>query len=158
MATTATTAQTGYGFKFGVGPASTSAGPQVGATYVEVKYLKTCSWSGSKNDTDDVTNTDSPNGIKEFIPTLTDPGEYKISGHRNSADPGLIALKAAYIAKVNYDFQLIYPMATGQTTGGDKEVFSGLVTDFSIDLTIDKAITFTATVKISGAATDTAGS
>jgi predicted secreted protein len=128
--------------------------------YAKVAELKTLDFSGSKNDTEDVTNFDSAGRAKEFVVTLLDMGEIKIAGNYIVTDTGQTAFRAAFNsgAKLSFEIQLPINVPAGQTTTGDLWVFIGAVTELDNTLSYDKAIQFSATVKVSGLITVTPGS
>jgi hypothetical protein len=47
-------------------------------TYTEVKQIKTTQYSGTKMDTEDITNMDSPGAFREYAPTLNDGGQLAV--------------------------------------------------------------------------------
>jgi predicted secreted protein len=129
-------------------------------TYTKVAELKTLDFSGSKNDTEDVTNFDSAGRAKEFVVTLLDMGEIKISGNYIVTDAGQTAFRAAFLSGLKLSFEIQLPINTnaGQTTSGDVWTFLGAVTELDNTFAYDKAITFSATVKVSGLIDVTPGS
>lgn len=138
-----------------------SIGPVVGTetpTFTEIGEVKNASISGRKYSTVDVTNFDSPNAYQEFIATVIDPGSISCSGNYVSSDAGQIALNAAFAAGEVYMFELQLPKGPGQMTKGDQYAFGALVESFDISVEPSKEISFTASLKISGAITFTAGS
>lgn len=128
---------------------------------MQVAEIKTISWSGAQADTEDVTSMDSVGAYKETIVTLLDPGEISLSGNRVSGDAGQQAFNDAYgqREKISCKIQLpINPLA-GQTTTGDLYSFDAWVTQPAlVDLQYDKAISFSAKIKITGPVTLTQGS
>jgi len=117
--------------------------------------------------TEDTTTLDTAGGVRTFIKTLQDPGELTIEGEYESADPGQVLLQSSFATLSNsangaaWPFLLLYPtnLQGGQTVNGDSDAFSGLVTDWSVgEAEPDKPLTFSATVKVTGAVTFTEGS
>jgi hypothetical protein len=109
--------------------------------------------------TEDVTTLDAANPYRQFIKALLDQGEAEGSGFWESADPGQIALYAAFLAPsnqangANYPFKLVLPVnkAGGQTTTGDTATFSALVTKFAMgEGDPGKPIPYKFTLKING--------
>jgi len=152
MADLVSKAFTGKGTVFSIGTAG------VTPTYTGVSELKTFSFSGTKNDTEDVTNSDSAGRAREFLVTLLDSGEISVSGNYVASDAGQIAFRAAFNSGVILPFKIQLPLAPGQTTLGDLFTFLGLVTENALDLQFDKATSFAGKVKISGLITYTEGS
>ncbi len=121
-----------------------------------VAEIKTMSWSGAQADTEDVSNMDSPNAYKESVVTMLDSGEVSLSGNRISGDAGQTAFNTAYgnRAKISCKIELPIATAAGQTAQGDVYTFDAWVTQPTlVDLQYDKAITFSAKVKITGPVT-----
>jgi predicted secreted protein len=151
MAYTGSKAFTGKGTIFSIG--TTGATP----TFTPVSELKTFAFSGAKNDTEDITNSDSLGRAREFLVTLLDSGEISITGNYVGGDAGQVAFRAAFNSGSILPFKMQLPTAPGQTTTGDLFTFSGLVVESNPDTQFDKAITFSAKVKISGMITITPG-
>ena len=105
--------------------------------------------------TEDVTNLDSDS--REFIPTLLDSGSFDIAGSRIGTDAGQIALESAFVGLKRPNFKITMPLAPGQTTGGDAFAFAGLVQESNFTLAVDKAVSFSAKIKVSGKITETPG-
>ena len=112
--------------------------------------------------TEDVTTLDTPNTGRRKIKTLLDQGEMQISGEWESADPGQVALAAAFssaaiaVYGTAYPFKIALPIdiAGGQTTTGDTITFNAHVTGWEIDdVEIDKVVAFSAALTIDGAIT-----
>jgi len=119
--------------------------------------VKTFQFSGGKNDTEDVTNSDSTGRAKEFIVTLLDSGQLKCGGNYVGGDAGQLALRDAFKSGLLTDFSLVLPKTAAQQTSGDKFAFSAVVEESNIDVQYDKAITWSGSLKISGVITFTAG-
>ena len=144
-------AYTGKGTVLGI---ATIAAPTVFTTVAE---LKTFSFSGTKNDTEDVTNSDSTGRAHEFIVTLLDSGEISIAGNYVGGDVGQIAFRAAFNAGSVVPFKMTLPVGPGQTTSGDVFAFIGAVVENALSVEYNKANSFSAKVKISGVISYTAG-
>ena len=136
-------------------------------TYTVVNKIKKVTPPKPKWGTEDVTTLDTPNTGRLKIKTLLDNGEVQISGEWESADPGQVALAAAFssaaiaVYGTAYPFKIALPIdiAGGQTTTGDTSTFNALVTGWEIDdVEIDKVVGFTASLTISGPITFTEGS
>ena len=124
-------------------------------TFTLVGEVKTISQSGRQVSTEDVTNMQS--SAKEFIPTLVESGTWDISGNRVGSDLGQVAMETAFSSLVIHDFKVVLPLANGQTTSGDTFAFTALVQDLNYSVSVDKAVTFTAKLKVSGTIALTAG-
>jgi predicted secreted protein len=151
MANPVSRAFTGKGTVLSIGTA--------GATpvYTSVSELKTYNFSGAKNDTEDITNSDSAGRAREFLVTLLDSGEISIAGNYVASDAGQVAFKAGFNSGLILPFKLQLPVAPGQTTSGDVMTFLGLITENDISLQFDKVISFAAKIKLSGIITYVSG-
>ena len=151
MADATTKAFTGKGTIYSIGTSGTTP------TYTAVSELKTFAFSGTKNDTEDVTNSDSAGRAREFLVTLLDSGEISIAGNYVAGDAGQVAMRAAFNSGAILSHKMVLPMSPAQTTSGDTFTFLGLVVENNLDVQFDKALTFAAKVKVSGVITYTAG-
>jgi len=126
--------------------------------FTTVGETKSFAGPNLKNDTADVTNTQSPNGVKEFISTLTDPGEVSTTVNYVPGDAGQQAVKDALIAKAVTPFTLSLPPASiadpSNKTPGFWS-FDGLVTEYNVDMPLDKESTVAIKIKVSGLPTYT---
>ncbi|HEV2463548.1 MAG TPA: hypothetical protein VGT04_07075 [Acidobacteriaceae bacterium] len=119
--------------------------------------IKSVPFKAGKWETADVTNFQSGSD-REFITTVRDNGTVDLAGNRVSGDAGQQAIEAAYSSGGISAFTLQLPLASGQSTSGDKYTFNALVVsrDFTVDVT--KEIDWQVSLKISGAVTFAAGS
>ncbi len=142
----------------GIGLGTTLSIGTTGATpvFTPVGEIKTISQSGRQVSTEDVTNMLS--SAKEFIPTLVDSGTWDISGNRIGADAGQIEMEAAFQGLTLVPFKIQLPKTGAQTTAGDSFAFTALIQELDYSIAVDKAVTFTAKLKVSGLITETAGS
>jgi hypothetical protein len=118
--------------------------------------------------TEDITTLNNADSYRRFLKTLIEGGEIQIEGNWESADPGQIALAAAFnsapIATYGQNFGFLLMLQTdvvgGQTVSGDQWSYpSCLVTDFVLgEAEVDKRVPFSATLKINAAPVFTAGS
>lgn len=124
--------------------------------FTAVLELKSITQSGRSVATEDVTSMESD--AREFVPTLLDSGQFEITGNRIATDVGQLALETAMTGLVLHNFKLILPKQAGQTTAGDTFTFLALVQSLNSSYAVDKANTFSGTLKVSGKITFTAGS
>jgi predicted secreted protein len=110
-----------------------------------------------KWETADVTNFSSGSDA-EFITTIRRSANFTIKGNRVSSDTGQVAVVAAYQSGTISAFTLVLPKSSTQTTTGDTYTFNALVLSCSFDVGVTKAIEFSIDLQISGAVTFTAGS
>lgn len=152
MPYTRSKAQPGRGSKLSIGPVVGTVSP----TFTDVLEIKSMPRQGAKWNTEDVSNMDS--GVDmEFITLMRDNGTLQVAGNRVSSDAGQVALKAAFATGDLHMFKTTLPLAPGQTTTGDLYEFNALVEAYDFDADTHKAITFTATLKISGLPVETLG-
>lgn len=145
--------------KFVIGKGTViSVSVDAGSTFTAIGQLKTGSFTGRKADLEDVTNMGSAGATREYAPTLIDSGQFAISGVFDPMDAGQTAVNAAFAAQTLVTVKVQYPKASDQTTAGLLRTFTAYVTDSNLDAQFDKSSTFSATFKITGLITDTAGS
>jgi predicted secreted protein len=145
--------------KAGIGLGTTLAvntGTDAEPTWTPVAELKSINQSGRQVATEDVTNFQS--SAREFIPTLLDAGSWDIAGSRIATDAGQLAMETAFQGLTIKDFQIQLPKAGGQTTAGDMFEFSALIQELNYSIADDKAVTFSAKLKVSGNIVLTPGS
>lgn len=126
-----------------------------GASYRRVGYVKDVNGPGMKRDVVDVTNHDSPNGFKEFLAGLADPGEvtftinFDPTNASHNQTTGLMALLSEVTTR---NWQLIMPIdaSSGKKWG---YTFAALVTGFEPKGPVEEAITADVTLKVAGAVT-----
>ena len=129
----------------------------IGATPTMIGEVKSAAITGNSWGTADVTNFES-GPDQEFILTIRNNGELKVAGNRVSTDAGQLLVEAAYQSGAINSFTLQLLKSPAQTSTGDKWVFNALVQARSFDVDVSKEISWTVTLKISGALTFTAGS
>ena len=123
----------GTTFKMGASTATTAIGGLTSIGGVEVSA-----------DTVDVTALDSEGGYREFLMGFKDAGDVSLEGFLDDADTGQAA---AYSALESGDVQkceIAFP--------------NGIVTGFSTSASLEDAVTFSTTIKVSGKPTFTIAS
>jgi len=93
----------------------------------------------------DVTTLDSEGGYREFIAGFKDPGEVSLSGYFQPSDPGQAAMYTALDTGEIQQFVIEYPASMGASWD-----FEGIVTAFTTTSETEDAITFEATIRVSG--------
>lgn len=94
----------------------------------------------------DTTALDNASGYRTFISGLKDAGEVSISGFFNPTDTtGQKALYDAFAANTELSFTIQFPTALGASW-----TFGGVVTAFGTGAELEDAVTFDATIKVSG--------
>lgn len=126
-----------------------------GTAFTPVKQLKTITFSGSELAFDDVTNLDSPGAVREYAPTLITPPDCDFQGVFNGADPGQIMLSAAFDAQQPLNCKLQLAPGKNQTTGLLRTFTAFVKSKPQIDAQMDKASTFSGSLKITGLSVDT---
>lgn len=97
-------------------------------------------------DTIDVTTLDVTDGYRTFIQGLKDAGEVSISGFFDAGDTtGQQALLTALDAGTETAMTIVFPTTIGYTW-----TFNAIVTGFSTGAELEDAVTFEATLKVSG--------
>jgi hypothetical protein len=150
----ATKSGVGLGLKFNINTGTASA-----PTWLLVGEGLT-SDPAPKMETEDATSFDSLG--REFIATIPDGGDLKFSCNRVTTDLGQAAMVAhgpmGASAGVLMPFEIVAPLATGQTTTGDTWSFMGIVTEFNPSFKPDKKTTITGNVRTSNGMTFAEGS
>lgn len=162
MSYNGTKAQSGAGTSLFINTGTASS-----PTWTLVGEVTDLGQSGKSNKSDDATNLES--AAEEFIPTLLSPGSFKITMNRVQStsgdapgDAGQVAMLASFNATppTVLLYKITLPKSASQTTMGDTYQFSAMVEEFEDIGTIkaDKKISTTASLKVSGPITLTAGS
>lgn len=96
-------------------------------------------------DTIDVTTLGSTGGFREFLTNFIDPGEVPIKGYFYPGDTnGQAAMYTAFAAKTSDSYTITFPSSAGAWT------FTGYVTKFKTGAALDGAVSFEASLKVSG--------
>jgi predicted secreted protein len=112
-----------------------------------VAEIKQISGIDVKGETIDVTTLSSTGGFREFLLGFKDPGEVQISGHFYPGDTnGQAAMYADLISGASDSYTVEFPSSLGASW-----TFTGYVTGFKTGAAVEGAITFDATLKVSGA-------
>ncbi len=128
-----------------------------GTTFTPVKQLQQVSYSGGKLDFDDVTNLDSPGSFHEYAPTLNDSGKVQLTGVFSDADPGQLMFGAAFINATLISVKQQMAPRTGQTVGFLRTYTAYVAEPLNVSHGTTKAMSFQASLMITGPITDTAG-
>lgn len=97
------------------------------------------------SETIDTTSLDSTGGYRTFITGFKDGGEIALKGWFNPGDAGQSAVYTAYTNGTTDNYTIIFP-----STLGASWVFSGVITAFETSADLQSAVTFDATIKVSG--------
>ena len=145
--------QLGRGATFSV--ATTAVG-----TATPVNQLKSITFSGSSNKTEDITSMSSPGSVMEIATTVQDPGKAALSGVFDFNDPGQLELATAFeaIGTLLYCTLQFLPQPNTAQTVGYLRTFTAYVTEFnSGDAQFDKTSALSCTLTITGQVVNTAG-
>ena len=128
----------------------------IGATPTTIGEISSFSYTGAQWGTADASNFQSV--AREWVNTLKDNGELKLSGARVSGDAGQLAVEAAFASGAITAFVMTLPKTSTQTSSGDSYAFNALVVSREFDVDITKIINWSVTLKISDGMTLTPGS
>jgi hypothetical protein len=122
--------------------------------WTAIAELNSIALSGRQSNTSNTTTFASTS--EEFLPVLPTAGVWALKGNYTS-DAGRVALETAFGAKALKMFKIQLPESLTETVTGDLFSFVALIQDLNYDLQIQAAITFTASLKVSGPITITPG-
>ncbi len=125
--------------------------------YTQIANLTSIGEIGLESDEIDVTTLDSTGDFKEFIGGAKDGGTVEIAGNLVT-DAGLTQLYTLAGSRAVKSFKVEYPLKTGQTTAANW-VFNAYVASCKDgEKTVDGLLTFSASLRVTGAPTFNAGS
>lgn len=110
-----------------------------------VGHLSSISGISASAETIDVTALDSTGGYREFLASFKDGGEVSLSGFFDFADEGQKALTDAFNGETTETYAIEFPAAIGA-----KWSFSGVVSAIETSAETGNAVSFSATIKVSG--------
>lgn len=96
-------------------------------------------------ETIDKTSLDSDGGYREFMSGFKDAGEVSISGFFAPDDPGQAAVYAAFNSGATTACKIVFPSELGWEWN-----FNSVITAFSTSAELEEAVSFEATLKVSG--------
>lgn len=96
-------------------------------------------------ETIDTTSLDSDGGYRTFIGGFKDGGEVSISGFFAPEDPGQAAVYAAFNSGATTACKIVFPAELGYEWD-----FDAVITAFSTSAELEEAVSFEATLKVSG--------
>jgi len=130
----------GVGMQFKIGNA---ASPEVFTAVAEVTGI---TGPGYSRDSVDATHTDSPGLRREFLPGLSDEGEFSFTLNFGSASYTVLNAEKAKTTPTNY--QVLFPTSPTVTW-----TFAGFMTGLEAAAPIDDVMSATATFKITSVPT-----
>lgn len=116
-----------------------------GNTDVEVGALSSVSGIDASADEVEVTDMGNTDGYREYLPGFKDGGEVSLSGYMDGEDAGQARLYELMESGDVVDCKIQFPAKIGKTWS-----FKAGVTKFTTSADVDDAITFEATLKVSG--------
>lgn len=119
--------------------------PKTGNTDVEVGALSSVSGIDASADEVEVTDMGNTDGYREYLPGFKDGGEVSLSGYMDGEDAGQARLYELMESGDVVDCKIQFPAKIGKTWS-----FKAGVTKFTTSADVDDAITFEATLKVSG--------
>ena len=119
--------------------------PKTGNTDVEVGALSSVSGIDASADEVEVTDMGNTDGYREYLPGFKDGGEVSLSGYMDGEDEGQARLYELMESGDVVDCKIQFPDKIGKTWS-----FKAGVTKFTTSADVDDAITFEATLKVSG--------
>jgi predicted secreted protein len=122
-----------------------------GSVWADLAEITKIAGPDNKRDTVDLTSLDSVGGYKEFAAGLRDAGEIKLEAIFRRDAYELVMADFDSDDLVNYE--IMFPDPENTTVS-----FSGLVSACSVDAPMDKAITYSFSIKVSGKPTLQSGS
>lgn len=132
---------------------ATSMGTVLKKGTVAIAHLTSIAGLEVSAETIDVTALDSATGYKEFIMGSKDAGEVKIKGFFQGGDHEQLWLDFNSGTSASYSIQ--FPDGTTGVATGTKWTFTAFVTGYSTGAEVDNAVSFEATLKVSGQPTFT---
>lgn len=118
---------------------------EIGSPAVAVARVKSIGGPKQSRESIDVTTLDSTGGYREFIGGFRDGGEVSVSGFFIYSDGGQKAVIAAFDSEEAQAFKVKFPKDVGAQWS-----FDGVVIDYEVGSEVGDAITFSATIKVSG--------
>lgn len=143
----------------GIGLGSTlsiNTGTASTPSWTPVGELNKLNLTGRTAGTADSTNFQS--SAREFKATLIDSGSWEFAGNRVGGDAGQVAMESAFTSLALKQFQIQLPKSGTQTTAGDSFTFTALVEEIDYSVEVDKIVSMSGKLKVSGILTETAGS
>lgn len=119
--------------------------PKTGNADVEVGALSSVSGIDASADEVEVTDMGNTDGYREYLPGFKDGGEVSLSGYVDGEDAGQARLYELMESGDVVDCKIQFPAKIGKTWS-----FKAGVTKFTTSADVDDAITFEATLKVSG--------
>jgi len=130
---------------------ATSGGTDGAEVFTNVAEVVNISLNGRSLDLIDATHMESPNTHKEYIPSLLDSGEVQFDLNFLPGTAAQYGIETDRANRTKRNFKLVWTNSTSPNTYS----FSGYVTAFDAQASIDDKLTGSATIKITGPITAT---
>lgn len=135
---------------------SVDTGSEGSPTWTQIANLTTIGEIGLESDEIDVTTLDSADDFKEYIGGAKDGGTIDLEGNIVT-DDGLTQLYTLANSREAKKFKVEYPTKTGETTPASWAITGYIASCKDGEKTVDGLLTFSASIRVSGAPTFTAG-
>lgn len=123
-----------------------------GTHFTSIAQMKTFIPQGSKQTVVDQTNVLTPDNFTRPLPVRVDSGEINIEGVLDPSNTSITQLGVAHASLAVYSFQAVL-------TDGTTYTFQGIVSEYvPFSVAYNKAMLFSAKIRVSGAFTGPAGS
>ena len=123
-----------------------------GAAWVTVAEQININGPSLSSDDVEVTNHDSPNSTKEYIPALMDTGEISFDGNFIPSNASQTQLLADQVARTVSDWQIVLPDAVLEANR-TRWSFEGYIKSIDFSYPTPTQMTISATMKLAGTAT-----
>ena len=123
----------------------TSSGTTLKKGDLVVAHLSSISGISMSAETIDVTALDTTGGYREYLASFKDGGEVPVSGFFDFEDEGQQALYAAFNDETTDTYSIVFPAAIGA-----QWTFQGVISSFETSAEVGNAVSFSATIKVSG--------
>lgn len=119
-----------------------------GSSAVTVGGLTSINGIEISSETIDVTDLANSSGYREKLPGFKEVGDVTVSGFLDGADSGQTQMYTLLNSQASSSFEIVFPTAIGKTW-----TFTGYVAGFTTGAEVGDAITFEATIIVTGQAT-----
>jgi len=119
-----------------------------GSTYIALTCQIT-GFSGPGASAPEIDVTSLCDDARAYLQGLPDNGSIQINGYYDPADSGIVALRAAHVARTTLDWKIVF-----SDTGATEWTFQGHVAEFAVSATVGEALGLTASIRITGEITE----
>jgi hypothetical protein len=143
----------GTELQLGQNDADDMASPPTEETFVAIGEITALGKSGAKADTPDVTNMQTPDGVREFISGLRESGEISCTVNYVVDDSSQAAVEGLFYSGERRNFRIVVPPneGLGEVASPGFWYFKAIVNSFGdTTLSPDKQISQSFKLKVSG--------